>query len=306
MIGTYYIYDGDELVYTSQNIITTKGQAAILRFLAGERVSLGDYMVFGVGESTPTVSDTLLEFEYHRDVIDLKQSQLTESKIILRGTIPDQKEFSVYEIGVLLDEDTADTGVPSSLVTTFDGLDEGDWTLFDGTSYLVEGFEYAGGRTGTTSFQLDIPSSSTWSLIRDGGFGAFGDLRADDVFALAYETLSGSADNIEVRFRVDESNYRSYSFAPATGFNVHRWEKGNFVQVGDADWDSFDSLEVVVTSSGSGANVIFEGLRYDTPTSDEGETLVSRTVLPDPVNKRSTSELQIEYVLNIGFSVNGA
>ena len=306
MNGTYYIYSGSELLAVSENVVTDEGREAILRFLAGERNSLADHMVFGIGETAALQTDILLDFEYHRDDVDLKQANQAESQLVIRGRIPDEKTFDIYEIGLMLDENTMDTEVPNNLITTFDSNDEATWRIYDGASFIEEGFEYVGGRTDGGGFHVDVPSNETRSLVRDGSFGSFENLPSDDEFALAYDVLSGSATTIEVRFRLDESNYRSYSFTPGTGFNVQRWKKSDFVQTGSAGWDEMESLEVVVTAGELGADVLFDGLRYDAVSGDERAVLVSRTVLTTPVPKRSTSEVQIEYVLNVAFSVNGA
>lgn len=301
MNGTYYIYEDGVKVAESRNLITDAGKEVILQFLAGDRNGMGEYMAFGIGEGVPAVTDLSLDFEYHRSEVDLKQPEFIASRLVFRATIPDQKTFEVHEIGLYLDDDTMDEENPNTVITTFDSRDEVDWEQFDGVTYTPAS-EVPGGRTGTASFQLDVPASTTYSLVRNGVFGAFGGLAAGDEFAIAFETLTGAADTIEVRFRVDESNYRSYQFVPAAGFQTHRWKKSDFTEVGVAGWDDFTSLEIVVAAGASGADVIFEGLRFDNVTNNERPVLVSRTLLGTSIQKRGTAELQIEYILNVGFS----
>jgi len=305
MKGTYYVYSGDELIAVSENIITEQGQASVVQFLAGAQNSLGDYMAFGIGESTPEATDLRLDFEYHRVEVDLKQPQLAENKVVIRGTIPDEKAFELHEIGLFLDDDIIDELAPNALITSFDIRDEAEWLIWDGVDFLddEEDLEYLGGRTGPGSFQLDVPGNATWSLIRDGSFGSFAGMQNEDEFALAYETLSGGG-TLRVRFRFDDSNYREYVFTTQPGFNIQRWAKSQFTSVGSSEWDDMRSLEIVLEAGSGGGHVIFEGLRYDMVSPNERPELVSRSVLSSPISKRNTSELQIEYVVDVAFTLN--
>lgn len=301
MNGTYHFYENGVKVAEARNLITDAGQAAILQYLAGERNNLGEYMAFGIGESVPTPGDLSLDFEYHRTEVDLKQPEPLASRLVFRGTIPDQKTFDIYEIGLYLDDDIMDEGNPNSVITTFDSRDEVDWQQYDGVDYVVAE-EYAGGRTGVASFRLNTPASETYTLIRLASPGSFADLQPDDEFAIAFETLNGAADTIEVRFHTDDNNYHAYTFAPGPGFQTHRWKKSDFTDVGTPAWSGLIRMEVVVTAGAGGADIIFEGLRYDNVTNNERPVMVSRALLDTPIQKRGTAELQIEYILNVAFS----
>jgi hypothetical protein len=299
--GTYRFYDDNELVGEYPNIITEDGRGVVLQFLTGARNGFAEYMAFGIGESEPVVTDTALDFEYHRSQVDLKQAELLSQRIVFRGTVPDEKTFWIHEVGLYLDDDVIDDESPTTVITTFDSLDEAPWYMWDGTQFLEEGFSYAGGRTGYESFQLDVPANTDRSLILDAPFGQFGQLADDDQFAISYETLSGGG-TMTVRFRVDNNNYRQVVLPLGAGFNTERWTKADFIQTGIAGWDDFRSLEIIVAGTGAGANVIFEGLRYDVVTGNERPVLVSRALLPEPIHKKGTSELQVEYVMHIDFT----
>lgn len=304
MRGQYRIYRDNKLLHSSDNVITAEGQKEILKFLSGSSNTIGDFMAFGIGEEPATVDDRKLDFEYYRDRVDLRQPVEQDSKILLRGIVEQEIAFTIHEIGLYLLDDVIDERAASTVITSFDALDDAEWLLWDGTEFLEEGFIFEGGRTGLESFQLDVPPSSSHSLIRNGVFGSFIDLQPDDQFALAYETLSGQADSLEVRFRVNENNYRAYSFTPSPGFNVERWERSDFTEVGNAPYDEFRSIEIVSTTSSNSSNIIFDGLRFDVISTNNGPVLVSRTVLDEPVEKRRTSELQLEYSIDILFSLN--
>lgn len=304
MRGRYRIYQGEKLLQSSDNVITTEGQKEILKFLAGKTNTIGDFMAFGIGEEPATVEDKKLDFEYYRDRVDLREAIQQDSRILLRGIVAENIEFTIHEIGLYLFDDVIDESAASTIITTFNVNDDAEWFVFDGSEIIEDDISSTSTRGGRESFALDTPSNETYSLIRKGFFGNFADIQLDDQFALAYETLSGEADSLEVRFRVDENNYRSYTFTPSEGFNVERWEKADFSEVGQAPFNEFRSIEIVMTTGQQSCEIVFQGLRVDIIATNDGPLLVSRTVLDEPVEKRSSSELQLEYSIDILFGIN--
>ena len=293
MIGTYRFYSDGEFIGESQNIITTIGREAILRYLSGDDPDFAEHMVFGIGEVPATVDDKYLEFEYHRDGIDIKDHDVIEDKVIVRGSIPDEMTFFVYEVGLLVDNEISDLETPSHLITVFDTQDEAGWSGYD--------VDEDNGRTGIDSFTVTAPAGDTATLVRENSFGDFSELTGDDEFVFAYNALDNAPDSIDIKFMVDENNYRVYSFPGGSGFNAERWKRSDFTQVGTAPWEAFERMEIDVNAQGgSSSTVLFEGLRMDARTSAE-ERLVSRSVLDTPIQKKGNSELQIEYIIDVAF-----
>jgi hypothetical protein len=287
-------------IATAPNLITADGRRVILRFLASELRGMGEYMAFGIGSTAPTVDDKSLAFEYHRTDIDLKQPQFGQQRVVFRGTISDEQSFTVKEIGLYLDDDIIDEEITNTLITTFDPTDEVEWLVWNGSAYVQPDI-HEGSMSNGSSFRIAAPANAARDLVRNATFGQFGGLQPTDEFAIAYQTLAGQGQ-VSVRFRKDASNYREYVFQTESGSQVRRWQRSQFIEVGTAGWDEFTSMQIAVSAGASGVDIALDGLRFDAVSSNDRPVLVSRAVLPQAIEKRPTSELQVEYVMNINFA----
>jgi len=256
----------------------------MLRSLANAGVSFGGNMVFGIGNTAPTVDDTELEFEIHRTPIDLVDFDDITYEIIYRGTVPDQRYFELHEIGLLIEDANIDTDSPSQVISLFDESEQ-EWSGYDSV-------ETTGIRSGTGAFRLDDGGtiSSSQSIFN------FDAAAATDIFSFAYNLLSGTA-SIDMRLVVDASNYRSMTITPSAGFNVHKFVLSDFAETGTAPLDQIASVEFVVTGTSA---LLFEGLRLDNDSS-ESDVLLSRTIVSPAVQKIGVVELQVEYRVGVTF-----
>lgn len=274
-------------------MITTNGRERILGYLADTKNFFGEVMVFGMGETAPTIDDHVLEFEMFRSPITIKDYDLENSRIILGAAIPNDVVFETYEVGIAFDNGNTGEGPNLTAYMSFDDTDDGTWS--GGT--LEES-----GRMGPEGYSITVAANESGELVRTDTFIGFEEFNANDEFVLAYDVTDGVPDSIELRFREDASNYRGYSFTPSAGFNVERWKRSDFVETGDAGWDNFTSVEVIVTAGGSPTTVLMEGFRTDKIVAEDPEILVARTVLAEPLVKTEGEEVQFEYTLSMDFT----
>lgn len=274
-------------------MITTNGRERILGYLADTKNFFGEVMVFGMGETAPTIDDHVLEFEMFRSPITIKDYDLENSRIILGAAIPNDVVFETYEVGIAFDNGNTGEGPNLTAYMSFDDTDDGTWS--GGT--LEES-----GRMGPEGYSITVAANESEELVRTDTFIGFEEFNANDEFVLAYDVTDGVPDSIELRFREDASNYRGYSFTPSAGFNVERWKRSDFVETGDAGWDNFTSVEVIVTAGGSPTTVLMEGFRTDKIVAEDPEILVARTVLAEPLVKTEGEEVQFEYTLSMDFT----
>lgn len=256
----------------------------MLRSLASAGGSFGDNMVFGIGDTPPTVNDTELDFEIHRTPVDLVDYDDVNYRVIYRATVPDQRYFELHEIGLLTEDANIDTESPSQVISLFDESEQ-QWSGYDS-------IETVGVRSGTGAFRLnDGGTISSGQPIYN-----FASAASTDIFTLAYNLLSGSA-SIDMRLVVDVSNYRSMTIAPAAGFNVHKFLLSDFAETGTAPLDQITSVEFVVTGT---SELLLEGLRIDNDSS-ESDVLLSRTLVVPAIRKIGVVELQVEYRVGVAF-----
>ena len=112
--------------------------------------------------------------------------------------------------------------------------------------------------------------------------------------------MSGTIDTITIRLSSSETTYREYSVSPSSlegDYAVSKWTTADFDLTGNADWTDFNSFQVFVEGNG---DVSIDGFSVRNEPPGVETVLVSRTVLPDPVEKDESQEMQIEYVIDFG------
>lgn len=79
LLGSYKIIKNGECVAHQENIVTTVGKDMILKFLGASIANWSEHLAVGVGTTTPTVSDTALNFEFARNMVMLKSPNIMTS-----------------------------------------------------------------------------------------------------------------------------------------------------------------------------------------------------------------------------------
>lgn len=293
MKGYFRVYDDKKLLAEFPNMITNSGQIAIGRYLAGQRVSWGDVMAFGSGDSAPSQTNTELDFEFWRDEVDLKiyngPTAIPANKLILRSTVPTRISGKIYELGIYCTLTPNEILQFGPLITSFDP-DKEPWS---GGTVEDENF-----RIGESSVILEGGESATLQY-----FGDFRSYDSSTYFKLAYSTV-GSPTSVTIKIKSNDENYKSYTFTPETGLGyfIEKWGFFDFVQTGNPDWKEFSQIEVSVVGAGS---VVFDGLSaYQSSPDDFRTVLVSRALVnvdgESFIDKTSDRELQVEYLVDLG------
>lgn len=262
-------------------MITTTGKTTIFRYLAGYLPKIAQSISIGVGSVAENVNDTRLGFEMSRVDVLLTSLDIVNDKVIFKGRLPQEFVGKIYEIGLWYGT-PAQTG-GSQTIVSFDSQSE-PWSTPTWNTALA--------RIGTDALQVAAGASSTLADI----FVDMSVYSNADQLVLAY-SADAAITTMTVQFRTDASNYYSYTFTAATGYEVKSFNKTATTATGTPDWSNITSI--VVSAAGSG-NAVFDGIRVednDTLTTDYG--LVARSVLVSPVTKTNDSEMDIEYALEI-------
>ena len=293
MKGTYRIYQDGVMIKESSNVITNRGRIAIGRYLTGERQSWSDSLVVGAGNPDALPSEESLVMEFWREEIDMKEYSIPTGEITLRSIIPSRISGKISEVGIYCTISSLRQVSSSPIALFFDGSVE-SWTLGSNTSFSTTNY-----RIGKSSivFSPTTSNSATASVRFPGSFSSYNE---DSKFRLSYEILSGTIDSITLRLKSSDSTYREYSFTPSTlQYRAESWETQDFVLEGNADWQDFNSAEVIVVGNGE---IMIDGfaVTYDPPGVET--VLVSITKLDQLVTKNESQEIQIEYVLDLGIN----
>ena len=291
-MGKFSFYIEGVKVAEANNVITDQGKIVIGSYLSETRSSWADSLAVGAGQSAPSATNSTLDLEFWREIIDLKTYSVENNQLIVRGTIPASVVGKIYEVGVY--STTSPTAVSSSgpVICYFDKAVE-DWSEGASDSVSV--------RVGSSSLMVTSQGPEKPSSLR-----FFGDLRSfnqDSVFSLGY-TGSGSPSSVSVRIKSDSANFREYTFTPNSSgaYSIEKWSFSDFSIVGGAAISEFFDVEVAVVGAG---HIVFDVLSVvDQQTGGLSDALVSRAIINqqglDFIKKLPSRELQIEYAIDLG------
>lgn len=82
-------------------MIVNSGKDTIKNYFGGQVAQIGDHLAFGTGTTPETVDDTALEAEVYRIPITSISADLTNNRIVFKGTIvPGYIDAGFTEIGL--------------------------------------------------------------------------------------------------------------------------------------------------------------------------------------------------------------
>lgn len=290
MQGLYNIYQNGLLISQQRNIITTQGKNRIRQILAGKVTGFASSILVGVGSSTPTVNDTVLQFSVEGANILNTMVDDVNNKIYFKTSLPVDKQYKIYELGCYAaDGTTAKQFHQNSLMMTFGELTT--WTDSSGTHSLnstntrvgASSIRYsllaAGVGRGSTPFQIGIDQLPQYTE-----------------FKLAY--FANNIADIKVRFKTTDSDYYEGTIVPATNnaYNISSVLKSAFVATGSPSWATITIVEVQATATGSAGTIDLDSIRYDVSTTADS-LLLSRALPASPVIKPAGSTMDVEYLL---------
>lgn len=293
MSGLYRVYKNGILVSEAPNIITTRGKGLILRYLAGNIGIFAGAIAAGSGATAATLTDTKLEFEFARGAVNLAAANVPAGTVVFKASIPMDTSGIIYEMGLYPFIRQTETEYAGQVFVGFDSTLE---ELSGGGANTVN---Y---RIGSDSYSVTAAASASTTATAAATRGNFGGYSGDDSFSLAYFINDANTASIRVRLYVDATNYFTYTVTPATtvGYKVTDWNKSAFVATGTPLWDNINYADFTITAGAAGATTVqLDGLRVNDSDLYPDYALVSRAILPAPINKLPGEQMDIEYVLEV-------
>jgi hypothetical protein len=289
--GKYRVYGDGKLISEFPNVITNSGKIAIGKYLADERTSWGDVMVFGVGDSTPNATNNKLDLEVWRESVDMKTYVTASGQIVARSIVPSSLVSKIYEMGLYCTLTTETTTSSGPIITGFDQASE-VWS--SGV------FDTANRRAGSSSLKLS-PTTGTPASSSTQMYGSISVYPNTTIFNLGYQILSGTADLVKIQLKSSADTYREYSFVPTASseYQIESWGLSDTTLTGNAAWTEFSEIYVEVEGNGE---FMFDVLTGFVPP--EGSVLVSRALVSHEgnpfIDKEQYKELQAEYIIDLG------
>lgn len=290
MRGTYRFYQDGELIAEQDNLITTEGKKAILRYLAGHSGAFVRSLAVGTGTTAAALADTKLLFEVARANVSVTSPDYITQKLVFKATLPQEDEFAIWEIGALT---VSETDLYGRMLLTFDSETE---------AWSVGTFQVDTSRIGADALRVNASANTTVTSNLPDIFLDTDDFKDNDRFSLAYIPVDANLNSLKIRLKTDAANYFEYTIPTLTaGYKVESWTKAQMTKTGSPVWSSITSADLIVQAKVGGAtNVDFDALRIDAAVIPNPEyALVSRTVLGAAVIKTSVSQMDVEYTVDV-------
>lgn len=162
MKGTFSFYEDGELVGQRDNLITTAGKSAVLRYLAKMVPDYAGSILVGLDGTAPVVGDVRLGCQTSAAPVIMKSVEYSTQTVLFKATLDSNWSGKIYESGLSsLKQDSLTGAYATQLITTFAPYET--WTATtSGTVVQTDPYSYAASRVGTEYKYASLQTNSGW------------------------------------------------------------------------------------------------------------------------------------------------
>lgn len=318
--GSYTVYQDGVEVCHQNNILTKFGKRFLTNYLAGSTNFVSKNIVIGMGDTTPTVNDNRLDFEFYSSPVDISSPNIetdpitgiTTYSVIYKTSLPNDVVGVIKEIGIFPSQSTTKTDYSDRYISSFENSLA--WVDSDGENPTLVTSPTP--RLGSYLFQITAPAVSspkTFST-KEYWFNTDFDLSGYSVYdslTLAFRQADTNLDYVYIRFYSGESDYYETRISGDSSIADPNKIKsvtlselfGASTKSGTPDSTSINKILVGAKSKTTSSTTVYlDGLKInDEDSFDPTYGLISRAVLASPISKVSGKQMDIEYRLGLSF-----
>jgi hypothetical protein len=301
--GTYVFKQNGLEIGRSTNLITNNGRKRILEYLAGSRQNWAADMAIGAMSTTPLVTDTQLNFETARYPVTLKSfisaTNTDPDLIVVRSVLPSDLYANIYEVGLYAVTNGAFSTSTRNNVILSDFSNLTYWQATSGSTttnaFVPQG--YNSPRIGANSINID--SSTVYeNLNLNIGFKYY--TSADSLQILAFNTTAG---NVTVTLTDITGKQQNIVFAVSDNTEYSILSVAFDQTTSGVNYSSifnFDTITGISISTDSTASLTIDAIKVSSANEiGSEETIVSKSVLSNPIPKNPNIPLDIEYYVEL-------
>lgn len=310
--GEYVFYEDGKEIARKSNLLTKFGKRFITSYLAGAVSFDNKDIAIGIGESTPSVNNTQLDFEFYRSAVTLgsidiqtnSQTGVSTYGVVYKTTIPTDVVGYIKEVGLFPTGTSGNSDFSSRFISTF----ENNLSWLDDAGAPAETTSTPAPRIGNTWFTIAAAASQLKKYNLNANFDLSG-YSQNDSLTLAFKQQDVNLDYVFVRFYSSSTDYYEIRFAgdSSTSNKVVPLALSNVYSSGFGS-GSPDAASIIKISIGAkakssgGTTVLLDGLRInDEDTFNTYSSIISRSVLTNAITKSYGREIDIEYRIGLSF-----
>jgi hypothetical protein len=310
--GEYVFYENGKEICRNSNLLTKFGKRFLTSYLAGAVSFNNKDIAIGIGNATATVNDTQLSFEFYRSAVNLgsidiqtnAQTGVSTYAVVYKTTIPTDIVGTINEVGLFPTETEGNSDFSSRFISTF----ENNLSWLDDAGAPATTVSSPSPRIGNTWFSLSANANNSKQYNLSTNFNLLG-YSQNDSLTLAFKQQDTNLDYVYVRFYSSSSDYYEIRYSGdssllnkiiplqlsslySSGFNSGTPDKESIIKI---------SVGAKAKSSGS-TTVLLDGLRInDEDSFNTYSSIISRSVLTNPIVKSYGREIDVEYRIGLSF-----
>ena len=310
--GEYVFYEDGKEICRKSNLLTKFGKRFLTSYLAGAVSFDNKDIAIGIGNTTPTVNDTQLSFEFYRSSVNLgsidiqtnAQTGVSTYAVVYKTTIPTDIVGTISEVGLFPTETEGNSDFSSRFISTF----ENNLSWLDDAGSPAVTVSSPSPRIGNTWFSLstNANASKQYNLAVDFSLSGYSQ---NDSLTLAFKQQDTNLDYVYVRFYSSSTDYYEIRFAgdSSTSNKIIPLSLNNLyssgINSGTPDPESIIKISVGAKAKSSGnTTVLLDGLRInDEDSFNTYSSIISRSVLSNPITKLYGREIDVEYRIGLSF-----
>ena len=301
--GTYVFKQNGVEIGRSSNLITSNGRKMILEYLCNARQDWASDMSIGAINTTPSLTDTQLNFETARYQVSLKTfisaTTTDPDLIVIRSVLPIDLSANIYEIGLYAISNNSSSASTRNNIILSDFSDLSYWATTAGTittnAFVPQG--YSSPRIGSNSINFS-PSTTYLGSNLSIPFSNYSSL--DSLQLLVSNTTAGTV-NVTLTDASGKTQTISFTATLNTGYSVLSTQfdltttGSNYTSI-----INFNNITGISIATDSTASLTLDAIKVSSASEiATQETLVSKSVLTNPIAKMPSVPLDIEYYVEL-------
>ena len=298
--GTYVFKQNGIEIGRSENLVTTNGKSAILKYLTNSSVEWASALAVGALPTTPTVSDLTLAYEIARSSVTMKSyTPGSPNLIVIKGTLNSSVSANIYEIGLYPFNTSQTMGSRDQfIIDDFSNLN--NWLI--STTPLSSNASYYNAYAPQSPYSpriglysAIIPANTT--IINSTFAANLGSYTALDTVDLLVNVANGKSGILNVTFtdvNGISATTLAYSFSYTGSYQVLSLNLPSNIS-------SLSTInKITLTTVGTNSQITVDAIRVSVAAEiSNSVALVSRSVLTTPIAKIYGTPLDIEYYLQL-------
>ena len=267
--GTYIFKQDGVEIFRSENVITKFGKRFLTNFIAGNVAFSKKDLALGIDNTSATVNDTRLGFEFYRlpvelGTIDIQTIEgVSTYSVVYKSTIPADVSATISEVGLYPSNRSSTVNYDSKFLLDFNDR----LSIYDPSGNHPISIDTENGKIGGNLITLTSNSTSPKEYVSLFSELDISGYSVNDSIRLAYYKNDTNLEKIVLRFYSSDLDYYYYEITPDSGTGYKITDDiliNELLSYGSPNNSSIIKIGITIYQvSGQSTSVGMDGLRIN-------------------------------------------